>query len=641
MKTNFWKSAAAFVVGMAAMIACQKESILPVFPEKVITNSDVTTTSESITFTANLDWELSVPQETIAFFWLEDASGNKLNKLSGKAGEVTVKIGITDEPDFNNDITCNVTLKMGEESKVVATYTLLKSVKEFKAFANVITDGNLTWNTTEGGFLYEEQPTTEVTLVYNEIYGFVMPFYFESGFNYDVDSPEWMDITTTSLSENAVGKRGVCLVLVSANLEKLTADVTSGALKIKVRNSDEVVSTINVKLPDLSNFVLCDKSAVTIGIDGKYLGELDACDITVQTTSELTFVLAGMENNGWWATSFNEDPSYKYSVATLTVGEASGTGLLKTHTLSVAFTANEIEERKAYLLAMPASEAANLDNWAIGTADQFAPLAEIYEQYVITTFTQEGKAVEKEILEIKDAEWERMETTNEMYPWISGLFGEIPAYIVSASKEFKVSSDDIWNVKFYNAEGQLDEDLFVLNTDFMPEWRFSATNETFGLIVFETWKGEGSFDPEAGHELTPFAVAFVQYVPSDEPSAGPFAFVYPEYVTGATLAPYADAEALVGNSGEFAWQGVEAANVYELKYTSAMPQNAAITYSGTPDQLPWNNWKGNAGYWLEYEFDPEAQQMWIWMSTPGQQDYIVFRENMMMKYILVCTYVAE
>ena len=640
MKTNFWKSAAAFVVGMAAMVACQKEQMTPVFPQEVITNSDVTTTSESITFTANLDWELSVPQETIAFFWLEDASGNKLNKLSGKAGEVTVKVGITDEPDFNNDITCDVTLKMGEESKVVATYTLLKSVKEFKAFADVITDGNLTWNTEEGGFLYAEQPTTEVTLVYNEIYGFIMPFKFEAGFNYDVECPEWMNVTASALSENAVGKRGVSLVEVSANLEKLTAEDTAGDLKIKVRNSDEVVTTIKVNMPSLADFILCSKDAVNIGIDGKYLGELDACELTVQTTADLTFVLAGMENNGWWATSFNEDPSYKYSVATLTVGEAVVTGLLKTCTLSVAFTPNDAAERKAYLLAMPASEAAKFDNWAANEAAMNAPLNEDYKQYVITTFTQEGKAVEKEILTIKDAEWTRMETTDDNYNWISGAFGELPVYIISATNEFKVSSDDIWNVKFYNMEGQLDEDLFILNPDFMPEWRFSATEETSGLIVFEKWMGEGDYNPEEGDELTPFVAAYVEYVPSAE-SAAPFAFVYPDYVSGATLAPYADAEALVGMSGEFAYQGVEASNVYELKYTSAMPQNAAITYSATPDQYPWNNWEGTAGYWLEYEFDADVQQMWIFMSTSGLTDYIVFRENMMMKYILVCTYVAE
>ena len=56
MKTNFWKFAAAFVVGLAATVGCQKDSIPPVFPENVITNPDVTTTSETIEFTANLDW---------------------------------------------------------------------------------------------------------------------------------------------------------------------------------------------------------------------------------------------------------------------------------------------------------------------------------------------------------------------------------------------------------------------------------------------------------------------------------------------------------------------------------------------------------------------------------------------------------
>jgi hypothetical protein len=144
----------------------------------------------------------------------------------------------------------------------------LKSLKEFKAYANVITDGNLTWRE-EGGFKYEEQPTTEATLVYNEIYGFALPFYFEAGFNYDVDCPEWMVVSNNAVSESPVGKRGNCEVIVSADLEKLTADVTSGELKIKVRNSDEVVSTIEINVPSLADFVLSEKATVNIGIDGK------------------------------------------------------------------------------------------------------------------------------------------------------------------------------------------------------------------------------------------------------------------------------------------------------------------------------------------------------------------------------------
>lgn len=627
MKTNFWKSAAAFVVGMAAMVACQKEQMTPVFPQEVITNSDVTTTSESITFTANLDWELSVPQETIAFFWLEDASGNKLNKLSGKAGEVTVKVGITDEPDFNNDITCNVTLKMGEESKVVATYTLLKSVKEFKAFANVLTDGNLTWNTEEGGFLYAEQPTAEVTLVYNETYGFIMPFAFEAGFNYDVDCPEWMNVTASALSKNAVGKRGVSLVEVSANLEKLTAEDTAGDLKIKVRNSDEVVATIKVNMPSLADFILCSKSAVNIGIDGKYLGELDACELTVQTTAELTFVLAGLDKDGYWTANTSDFP---YEAATLTVGDRTGEGLLKSQTISVAFKANEGPARTAYLLAMPAevvTSVANGFNTFVNNAGPKEELPDAFAKYILTVFTQEGEAVaEGEILSFENAEWAVMEAMNPWYSIIMANFGDsVQCFTAIAGSAFKIASKaEVWGWSFISAATMMEkEDLFTVDF-FDNTLTVSASVETTGLILLQ---GENGV----------FAVVYVEYYPSAAPTPSvEISFQMPEYVQGATLAK-ATSETFIQ---DVFYAGGTMENTWVLTYTSAQPSMAMLNVPCMPKwESAYNNADSSSTYWLTYEQMDETS-IYVDMKEAGKTDFFLFEVGST-TYALICTYVAE
>ena len=631
MKTNFWKSAAAFVVGMAAMVACQKEQLTPVFPQEVITNSDVTTTSESITFTANLDWELSVPQETIAFFWLEDESGNKLNKLSGKAGKVTVKVGITDEPDFNNDITCDVTLKMGEESKVVATYTLLKSVKEFKAFANELTNGNLAWNTEEGGFLYEEQPTTEVTLVYNETYGFVMPFKFEAGFNYDVECPEWMNVTASALSENAVGKRGVSLVEVSANLEKLTAEDTAGDLKIKVRNSDEVVATIKVNMPSLADFILCSKSAVTIGIDGKYLGELDACELTVQTGVEKVFVLVGKNKNGYWGTSLYGE----YQVATLTSKEPVVNGPLTSYKLSVEFTANEGAPRYAYLLALTEEKAGLLEQWTfMDGAENEDTLPELLLQDIITTFTQEGV---KELFTVEGAQCEKMPTYSDFYLAIAEKYGEIPAYIISATKEFAILSNEISGYALYNDGFELTNDLFkfTLVEGDPIQFKFSATEETYGFIELQKVEYvDGQEEPI----VTPLAVLWVEYYPSNEPvvEGDAIAFAYPTAVSGATLVKFSESGLNIDNLTDLKYSGVALDNIYVLTYNTEWPSMASITVPCLPD---WGASYGNAdsspSWWLTYEEDEGFEnQIYVLMSQVGQMDFFTFGQT---GYALLCT----
>ena len=635
MKTNFWKSAAAFVVGLAAVVACQPASITPVFPDKVITNSDVTTTEETIKFTANLDWEVSVPQETIAFFWLEDADGNQRKWIKGEAGEATVKVGITDEPDFDKDITCEVTLKMGEESRVIATYTLLKSVKEFKAFANVITDGNLTWKPEAdgGGLKYDEQATTEVTLVYNGTYGFAMPFRFESGFNYDVDCPAWMEVSTNATSENPVGKRGVCEVIVSADLAKLTTDVTSGELKINVRNTSEVVATITVNLPNFSDFLLSEKSAVAIGLDGKYLDK-DVCTFNVQTGSELAFVLVGKNDRGYWGTSTYGEYD---SIATLET-EAAGTGILNTYAVSVKFEENAGKERKAYLLAMPQESVDVLEAWTFGDeAGSYDVLPDEYAQYVITTFTQEGV---KELLTVEGATYDKMPTNHDAYNSLVDAFGEIPIYVINATGAFTVISEEISKVKFYNYGLEPDNTLFaveVIEGD-PVKWKFSATDETYGFIEFQKIEYvSNEDDPQNPTEVvTTVAVAWVEYIPSSTPvvEGDPFAFVSPEVVSGATLVKFS--ESGIELPTDLQYTGISQENIYVLTYSQEEPGMASIIVPSMPDWgLAYGDPDSGAPYWLTYKLDEGTEDhIYVMMSEVGKVDFFTFNTN---KYALVCT----
>ena len=73
MKTNFWKFAAAFVVGLSAAVACQKETkptVEPIFPTEIYENYEVIAGEvQSFTITPNMDWEISVPTKDIQWFW--------------------------------------------------------------------------------------------------------------------------------------------------------------------------------------------------------------------------------------------------------------------------------------------------------------------------------------------------------------------------------------------------------------------------------------------------------------------------------------------------------------------------------------------------------------------------------------------
>ena len=131
------------------------------------------------------------------------------------------------------------------------------------------------------------------------------------------------------------------------------------------------------------------------------------------------------------------------------------------------------------------------------------------------------------------------------------------------------------------------------------------------------------------------AIVHVIYDPDGTASvgSGPFSFVMPDLVKGATLAPYKGASMSYIKSET----GVSDENcIWELKYTTPDYSNVAITYSGTPQEYPFLDWDKST--WLSYKM-MGGNMMWIDMkATEYCYDCYVFLENMAPKYVLVCTY---
>ena len=107
----------------------------------------------------------------------------------------------------------------------------------------------------------------------------------------------------------------------------------------------------------------------------------------------------------------------------------------------------------------------------------------------------------------------------------------------------------------------------------------------------------------------------------------------PDLVKGATLAPYKGASMSYIKNETGVW---DENCIWELKYTTQDYSNVAITYSATPQQYPFIDWDQNT--WLSYEM-MGGNTMWLDMkATEYCYDCYVFQENMMNKYVLVCTY---
>lgn len=201
----------------------------PIVPEVVVTFPDLVENFEvkpgetlSLTFTPAKDWSVSVPSENIQWFWIADGSF-KVDKLSGKASEeaVTVKIGVSETGEFDTNRSCDVTLTIGDESKVIAQY--MRPAKE-RTLAVYAAEGT------------EEVETVNIEWS-AENADFRASIKVESNYEWTVSYPEWLKV---NVPEKTVGV--VELMLTGQSLEDV-----SGKLEFKAGES--TVKEITVNLP--------------------------------------------------------------------------------------------------------------------------------------------------------------------------------------------------------------------------------------------------------------------------------------------------------------------------------------------------------------------------------------------------------
>lgn len=146
------------------------ENVVPVFPD-LVEDYDVEPGSTlELVFTPNLDWTVSIPSKIRKWFWINDESF-PVTELSGKASKdpVSVYIGVTENPDFDKNYSCEVTLEMGDSSAVIAKYMLPAKEKTLEVYA-AKTDEEGTFVMAEDGvsYVYSEEVATSLKLLWSE-----------------------------------------------------------------------------------------------------------------------------------------------------------------------------------------------------------------------------------------------------------------------------------------------------------------------------------------------------------------------------------------------------------------------------------------------------------------------------------------
>ena len=241
---NTFKMVAIAAVVMSSVISCVKEEVkTPVFPE-LVTRNDIQPGEElTLTFTPNMDWTVSISDEGVNSFHIQDGPF-KVSTMSGLADgqPVNLIIGTSEETSFALR-SCEITLTMGDKTETIAKYMIVAEKRTLEVYAPAKSENGLVYE--DGDYVYSEALTENsvIELVWEEsARRYYFPIKIKSNFEWEVAWPEWAraDITATSrIGELALEVYGIS--------PKLPMTDTNGTISFK--NGDETLLSFTVAIP--------------------------------------------------------------------------------------------------------------------------------------------------------------------------------------------------------------------------------------------------------------------------------------------------------------------------------------------------------------------------------------------------------
>ncbi|MBR2128323.1 MAG: hypothetical protein IJ940_05605 [Bacteroidales bacterium] len=361
-KNNIFRLIAVLMMGLAlAVVSCTAPEVDdeknengggkvdPVFPtlvEKTVVPGDEVT----LTASPNLDWEISVPQSTLQWFWIQDGAF-KSDKCSGKAGEqVTVVIGVSETEEFDTDRTCEVTMKMGGESKVIAKLKRLAKEKTLAVYVAKVVDGEIQFVEDGSSYDYGSEEATSIDLIWTGT-DFRLPIKVESNYDWTVRTPEWASVDVPETSA------GVVNVNVYGVPSQYPEDAASG--RIQFMGGDVVVKEYDITIPGCSDIfsysITMGLTELNFNFSGQIKTSMGYTDgpvsATVSGTSAVQVFAVGMVD-GKYDISGALDPEW-LSVDVDAYDASEGADVLQSRNVTISAALNEGEDRQAMMFFLP------------------------------------------------------------------------------------------------------------------------------------------------------------------------------------------------------------------------------------------------------------------------------------------------
>ena len=373
-KNNISGFFAALVMGSALFAAsCEKpsgETPVPEFPQ-LIEKTVAPGESVTIPVQANMDWEISVPENGLQWFWIQDGAF-QLYRLSGKAGEAEVVIGVSATEEFDNDRVCEVTMKMGGESKVIARLVRPSKEKHLTVYTAVVTDGEVQFNETGDSYLYETEEAESVDMIWTGT-EFRLPIKVESNYNWSIKTPEWARVDVPS---DGVGEKNLIVYGVPS---AYPLDAASG--KLQFMSGEKVVKEYTVNIPGCKDIFSYKMDMSITELEFNYQGQIKVA--TGFIDGPATGYVSGADGIRVIALSrsesgFSTDAPSWLEVNVAEYDRAEGAYVLQQRNFTVSAALNEGDNRHAALLFLPPTLTVAASDLFEGTE-----IKEEYKQYSV------------------------------------------------------------------------------------------------------------------------------------------------------------------------------------------------------------------------------------------------------------------
>ena len=398
MKNIFGILASLLAGCMFLLVSCEKErelpedNVSPVFPTEVVTRNVAAGEAVELPIEPNVKWTVLLSGEGSGNrFWIDD-DGIKATQLSGNPGQHTIVVKFSEDKDFET-VVCDVNLKMGDQTRKIATYTRLPQDRSCNVFTGVA--GEFDFDKVEDSYVYGTSTVNETALVtFPESGEYRMPVKVVTNFDWKIALPEWLSAETVAqdgedASKISEGESGTTEIMLSVVLSDELSNGAEASLKIFDASTLEEQYEMTVTMPAFNDRI----ENVTIN--------------SLQFNKEACVLMP--------AGSFSEEPmpAIAYMFATegaamkafaVSEGKCTGEvadwvvitqafdpegGLIQSYPLEVSVSVNEGTARYADLWAFPEA-LAEMEAKELYDSEDGSLVKEEYQMYYVGRIMQEG-----------------------------------------------------------------------------------------------------------------------------------------------------------------------------------------------------------------------------------------------------------